>query len=154
MRKSFAYIVLFFLLMGMGACAGGRVREPGSHYEVYGGSNVLEGRAGREPLRHGYRLLGRAMGSHTFYGSYPLYLILVGEGNVLRLDALQFSDGSFLDLNTVAQEDIRELPKARGIPDMKFALVGISAEGRYEGGYLLLKPRVRENSSVTVFVAE
>ena len=152
--KSSTYVLIFFLLIALGACAGKSAREPGRYYEVYGGSKILTKRAGREPLRHGYRLLGRASGNETFYGTYPLYLILVGGGNVLRLDAIQVSDGSSLELNTVAKQNVRDHPKARGIPDMNFALVGINKKGRYKGGYLLLKPRSREIRSITIFVSQ
>jgi hypothetical protein len=103
-------------------------------YEVWGG-NVPQ-------VFTDYDSLGTSSSTHEFSGSYPYYLIVTRSPDRIKLDAVQFSDGTYLQNSCVFDSNTEDCQNASGSPDGQFALIGICQScppgqyGQYLGGYV------------------
>lgn len=106
-------------------------------YEVWGGSTSLSGTNGYNPQNYGYTLMGISSTTQTFSGSYPYYDIVARiscYGCGIKLDALQFSDGSYLPaISSLWTGNVTNWDNARGAPDGVYAVVGGPPPGGFYG---------------------
>ena len=125
--------------------------SPCATYEVYGGNTFLPcgGAQGYDPSQYGYTLLGAAASSATFVGSYPYYTIVTRDFNVIRLDAVQGSDGAYFGTNSTG--NTTGFPNIGGGPDGLYATVG--ANRMSGGGYVDIDASTHAPSSIKVFIA-
>ena len=106
-------------------------------YEVWGG-NV--------PAAYDdYDSLGTSFSSHEFIGSYLYYLIVTRQPDRIKLDAVQMSDGTYLQNSCVFDSNTENCENASGAPDGQYALIGFCQScppgyyGQYLGGYLVVQ---------------
>jgi hypothetical protein len=99
-------------------------------YEVWGG-NV-------PAVYDGYDSLGTSSSSHEFIGSYLYYLIVTRQPDRIKLDAVQMSDGTYLQNSCVFDSNTENCENASGAPDGQYALIGFcqSCPPGYYGQYL------------------
>lgn len=119
-------------------------------YELWGGSTSLSGINGYTPEKYGYTLLGISSTTQTFSGLYPYYYIVTKGGNSIKLDAIQFSDGSYLPgAAYLWTGGVINWNNAKGAPDGVTALVG----SEYWGGYFGFQ-NVINSTSIKVYVVQ
>ena len=100
-------------------------------YEVYGGNSYLPcgGVEGYNPQNNAYAYLGSATATQTFPGTYSYYVILTRDLNVIQLDSVQGSNGTYY--GTISTGNTIGYASVGGPPDAQFAIVGA---GRISGG--------------------
>ncbi len=115
----------------------------GKMYYVYGGTRALSGTDGLYPKDHGYILLGSTSTESTmlFSGAYSYYVIAVYDNAMVKVDALQLSDGTYY-IGGFSTSNVTNWDNANGAPDGRFAIVGRSGRFLNRGslGYLLASP--------------
>ena len=94
-------------------------------YYVYGGNTLLSPVQVMNPEIYGYTLLGsgRPSETKTFYGSFNFFEIVVYWNNVMNIDALQKSDGSYYS-STVHALTVTDEGNLFGAPDGLYTTVG------------------------------
>jgi len=111
-----------------------RTTKDPNAYEVWGG-NLPQ-------VYDDYDSLGTSSSTYEFSGSYPYYLIVTRQPDRIKLDALQFSDGTYLQNACVFDSNTENCQNASGAPDGQFALIGFCQScppgyyGQYLGGYI------------------
>ena len=136
------------------ASASGRTDDP-TLYRVWGIQAVCGAAPGACP---GDVLLGEARTTHTFQGAYLLYGITTARPDRCQVDAVSFSDGTYLSFLSQSS-NTEDVPNAFGSPNGSFAIVGLLRNcispdifyGCYLGGWAVLGPG-GSVTSVTVHV--
>jgi hypothetical protein len=119
-------------------------------YEVYGGNTYLPcgGTQGYDPSLYGYTLLGTAVSSATFTGSYLYYTIVTRDFNVIHLDTVQGSNGAYF--GTSSTGNTADYANIGAAPDGLYATVG--ANRMSGGGYVDINASAASLSSLTVHI--
>jgi len=119
-------------------------------YYVYGGNTPLSYTQVLNPEIYGYTLLGSASPSETktFYGSYNFFEVLVYWKNLIKIDALQKSDGSYCS-STVYAFNITDEGNLFGAPDGLYATIGTGEMLANSGGVVVSS---EGSSSIKVIV--
>ena len=120
-------------------------------YEVYGGNSYLPcgGVEGYNPQNNAYTFLGSATTTQTFSGSYSYYVILTRDLNVIQLDTVQGSSGTYY--GTISTGNTMGYASVGGPPDAQCAIVGA---GRVSGGgYVDIDASASAPNALTVILA-
>ncbi|MEN6627544.1 MAG: hypothetical protein ABFD69_15075 [Candidatus Sumerlaeia bacterium] len=113
-------------------------------YRVYGGNSYIT--STNFPQDAGYKLLGKAAGTATFWGSYPYYCIVSADGGAL-VDSVRGLNGTFY--GATASNQTLNADRIAGKPDGKYATVG-DAAGTLAAGSVLIQPAATFNG-ITVY---
>ena len=138
--------------VGSGTWRAVRTTQPQCRtYEVYGGNSYLPcgGVEGYNPQNNAYTFLGSATTSRIFSGSFSYYVVLTRDLNIIQLDAVQGSDGTYY--GTTSTGNTTDFASIAGPPDAQFAIVGA---GRISGGgYVDIDASASAPGSLTVILA-
>lgn len=122
----------------------------GNLYEVYG-VNSFSGVDYCSPTNYGFKLLGSATSTTTFTGAYNYYLIRAPKHNVVKVDTVRGSNGSYY--GTTYTGNTANWQYIGGTPDGQFATLGQTSRGFYTGGFFVINALGHGISSVTVYTA-
>jgi len=120
-------------------------------YEVYGGNMALPcgGIEGYNPEAHSYAFLGSAASTESFAGSFPYYVVVTRDYNVIHIDTVQGGVGAYF--GTQCTGNTTDSINVGGAPDGFFATVG---EGRMSGGgYIAIDAAADQPASITAVLA-
>jgi hypothetical protein len=121
----------------------------GNLYEVYG-ANSFSG-VDCDPTDNGFTHLGSATNSATFAGSYNYYLVRAPKHNVVKIDTVRGSNGSYY--GTSYTGNTADYLNIGGAPDGLYATLGQTPRGFYTGGYFVVNASGQGLTSLTVYLA-
>jgi hypothetical protein len=116
-------------------------------YEVWGGTTDLGCGSPADPALNGYALLGVATGTRTFAGTYPWYYVLTRDRNVVQVDSVETTAGTYP--GTESTSNVSAYWELAGAPDGEACTVGT---GELSRGGLVRIAGTDAPASITVVV--
>ena len=104
----------------------------GNQYEVWGGEGSLSEVDVYNPSASGLTFLGSATNTSTFFGAYSIYVVYVPKHNVVKVDTVEGSNGSYYD--TYYTGNVTDWKYIGGPADGLYAIIGVTEYGFHSGG--------------------